>query len=84
MFRPSLPPSRNRTIRYRSPIVDAVTTLLGVDDQIGTAERDALIDYLTDGAGPSASVDLNDSTLRDRKLNGLVATVLQSPIYQLH
>ena len=65
-------------------IVDAVTTLLGVDDQIGTAERDALIDYLTDGAGPSTSVDLNDSTVRDRKLNGLVATVLQSPIYQLH
>jgi uncharacterized protein (DUF1800 family) len=65
-------------------IVDAVTMLLGVDDQIGSAERDALIDYLTDGAGPGASVDLSDTTLRDRKLNGLVATVLQSPIYQLH
>jgi len=67
-------------------IVDAVTTLLGVDDQItvGSPERAALIDYLTDGAGPSASVDLNDPTVRDRKLNGLVATVLQLPIYQLH
>src|SRR5215472_14722606 len=39
-------------------IVDAVTTLLGVDDQItvGSPGRAALIDYLTDGAGPSASV----------------------------
>jgi uncharacterized protein (DUF1800 family) len=65
-------------------IVDAVTTLLGIDDQIGSAERDAVIDYLTDGAGPSATVDLADDDLRERKLNGLVATVLQSPIYQLH
>lgn len=65
-------------------IVDAVTGLLGVDDQIGSAERDALIDYLTDGVGPSATVDLTNYDVRERKLNGLVATVLQSPIYQLH
>jgi len=66
-------------------IVDAVTALLGVDDQIGVDERNALIAYLTDGTGgSSASVDLSDETLRNRKLNGLVATVLQSPIYQLH
>jgi uncharacterized protein (DUF1800 family) len=65
-------------------IVDAATTLLGVDDQIGTVERDALVDYLTDGVGPSATVDLSDLDLRNRKLNGLVATILQSPIYQLH
>jgi uncharacterized protein (DUF1800 family) len=65
-------------------IVDAVTDLLGVQDQIGSAERDALIDYVTDGAGPSATVDLNDELVRSRKLNGLVATVVQSPAYQLH
>jgi uncharacterized protein (DUF1800 family) len=66
-------------------IVDAVTALLGVDDQISTAERDALIAYLTDGTGTeTTAVDLSDETLRKRKLNGLVATVLQSPIYQLH
>ncbi|MGH7786416.1 MAG: DUF1800 domain-containing protein [Candidatus Binatia bacterium] len=65
-------------------IVDAVTTLLGVDDQISGAERSALILYLTDGAGPGASVDLSDDQVRFRKLGGLVATVLQSPIYQLH
>jgi len=66
-------------------IVDAVTALLGVDDQISSTERDALIAYLTDGAGGSSTpVDLTDEALRNRKLNGLVATVLQSPIYQLH
>ena len=67
-------------------IVDSVTTLLGVFDQLNATERDALIDYLTDGAGPGASVDLQeqDGATRKRKLNGLVATVLQSPAYQLH
>jgi hypothetical protein len=60
--------------------------LLGVDDYFsaGSAERTALIDYLTDGAGEGASVDLGDEVVRARKLNGLVATVLQSPVYQLH
>lgn len=67
-------------------IVDAVTALLGVDDYFnaGSAERTALIDYLTDGAGAGASVDLGDEVVRASKLNGLVATVLQSPVYQLH
>lgn len=66
-------------------IVDAVTDLLGVQDQISSAERDALIAYLTDGVGdPNTTVTLTDDLVRDRKLNGLVATVLQSPAYQLH
>ena len=65
-------------------IVDAVTELLGVNDQLTTAERDELIDYLTDGAGPLASIDLTDYDVRNSKLNGLVAMVLQSPAYQLH
>jgi uncharacterized protein (DUF1800 family) len=65
-------------------IVDAVTTLLGVYDQIGVTERNALIDYLTDGGGPSTPVTLSDEAVRNRKLCGLVATVLQSPAYQLH
>jgi hypothetical protein len=74
------------TLTDPGDIVDAVTALLGVDDYftVGSAARDALIDYVTDGAGSGASVDLSDETLRDRKLNGLVATVLQSPAYQLH
>jgi hypothetical protein len=65
-------------------VVDAVTDLLGVQDQISAAERTALIDYLTDGAGAGATVDLADEAVRSRKLNGLVATVLQSPAYQMH
>jgi hypothetical protein len=66
-------------------IVDAVIQLLGVDDYIvpGSAEHTALINYLTD-SGANPSIDLTDETVRNRKLNGLVATVLQSPIYQLH
>lgn len=65
-------------------IVAAVTSLLGVDDQFTGAEIDALIMYLTDGVGASATVDLTDYDTRNRKLNGLVATVMQSPAYQLH
>jgi uncharacterized protein (DUF1800 family) len=64
-------------------IVDAVTDVLGVTDQLTPAERAALVDYLTDhGAHPS--LDLNDYDVRNTKLNGLFALVLQSPAYQLH
>lgn len=82
----SFRPDRLIDLRLTDPgqIVDAVATLLGVDDQLGTAERAALIGYLTDGAGPSATLDLLDPDVRGRKLNGLFATVLQSPLYQLH
>jgi uncharacterized protein (DUF1800 family) len=65
-------------------IVDAVTDLLGVTDQLTSAERDALIDYLTDGEGAGAGINLRDEEVRDEKLNGLVALVLQSPAYQVH
>ena len=64
-------------------IVLQVTDLLGVTDQLTTAEKDALRDYLTDGGPPNTPIDLNDFDYRDMKLNGLVALVLQSPAYQL-
>jgi uncharacterized protein (DUF1800 family) len=64
-------------------IVDTATTLLGVYDQLEPTERTALITYLTDN-GASPTIDLQDSETRNRKLNGLVATILQSPTYQLH
>lgn len=64
-------------------VVDAVTALLGVGDDVSSAERDVLIDYLTDGS-PAAPVDLTDYTTRDKKLTGLVGLVLQSPAYQVH
>jgi uncharacterized protein (DUF1800 family) len=82
----SFRPERLFTMSETNPgdIVDAVTDLLGVKDQISSADRDALIDYLTNGAGAGASVNLLDDELRDEKLNGLVAIALQSPAYQLH
>ena len=65
-------------------VVDAVTALLGVQESFGpvSAERTALIAYLTDGAG--GDVDFSDFGTRDMKLNGLVGLVLQSPAYMLH
>ena len=65
-------------------IVKQVTDLFGVTDQITTAAHDALVSYLTDGGPPSTPIDLNEYDTRNRKLNGLVALVLQSPAYQLH
>jgi hypothetical protein len=41
-----------------------------------------LIDYLTDG-GVNPTLNLNDFDVRNRKLHGLFALVLQSPAYQL-
>ncbi len=59
-------------------IVDAVTSVLGIDDQITTADRNACIAYLD-----APSLDLNDYDIRNRKLHGLFCVLLQSPIYQL-
>ncbi|MBI3785658.1 MAG: DUF1800 domain-containing protein [Deltaproteobacteria bacterium] len=60
-------------------IVQAVTDLLGVTDQLTATEITKLVEYL--GAGP---IDLHDYDTRNRKLNGLFGLVLQSPAYQLH
>jgi uncharacterized protein (DUF1800 family) len=65
-------------------IVDEVTTLLGVVDDISSAERNALIDYVSDGGSAQTTLDLTDYDTRNAKLNGLVALVLQSPAYQVH
>ena len=64
-------------------IVDAVADVLGVQDQLTAAERTTLVDYLTDH-GLTPSIDLNDSDVRNTKLHGLFALVMQSPAYQLH
>jgi uncharacterized protein (DUF1800 family) len=63
-------------------IVDAVLEVLGIPDQIDTTERTALIDYLTDG-GLSPTLNLFDEQVRNDKLHGLFALVIQSPAYQL-
>ncbi len=64
-------------------IVNAVTDVLGVTDQLTAADQAALTNYLTDG-GAMPSIDLTDSDTRNRKLNGLFGLVLQSPAYQLY
>jgi uncharacterized protein (DUF1800 family) len=70
-------------------IVDSVTKVLGVFDRVSAGERQALIDYMTDGDGGPGSTPfppngLNDQDYRNRKLNGLFALVLESPAYQVH
>jgi uncharacterized protein (DUF1800 family) len=64
-------------------VVDAVTDLLGVTDDLTTAERNALIDYLTDGS-PATPVNLTDYETREKKVSGLLGLVMQSPSYHVH
>ncbi|MBM4267710.1 MAG: DUF1800 domain-containing protein [Deltaproteobacteria bacterium] len=64
-------------------IVDLVTDVLGIVDQVTPAEHQIFVDYLTDdGANPT--IDLRDYEIRNTKLHGLFALVMQSPAYQLH
>lgn len=67
------------TLTDPGDIVDAVTALLGVKEDLLPAERSALVAYL--GAAP---VNLSDFTTLDKKLRGLIGLVAQSPAYQLH
>lgn len=64
-------------------IVDAVVDSLGIPDQVSVNERQIYVDYLTDG-GAHPLLDLNDDGVRNTKLHGLYALVMQSPAYQLH
>ncbi len=64
-------------------VVDAVSGLLGVTADLTPAERDAMIDYLTDGS-PASPVNLTDYETRERKVSGLLCLVMQSPAYQVH
>ena len=65
-------------------IVDAVIDLFEVTDQFTAAERQALVDYLTDnGAVASLNIKTNEHD-REVKLHGLFALVMQSPQYNLH
>jgi len=49
-----------------------------------TADRDAMIDYLTDGGPPNTPIDLDDFTTRRVKLHGLFGLLLMSPAFQVH
>jgi hypothetical protein len=63
-------------------IVDAALASLAMTDRFTSAERDSLIDYLTDN-DPGQPVDLTDEQVRHTKLRGLYGLILQSPHYQL-
>ena len=64
-------------------IVNAVTDLLGVTHHLSSAERQALVDYLTDN-GLNPTIDLHDADVQQVKLRGLFALVIESPAYQVH
>lgn len=64
-------------------IVTAAAAALGIDDQLTAAEQTVLVNYLTD-SGLHPSVNLNDEDIRNTKLNGLFALLMQSAAYQLH
>ena len=64
-------------------ILNGVTDVLGITDQLTASERNILVDYLTDG-GTNPTLDLTDYDVRNTKLHGLFALVMQSPAYQLH
>lgn len=74
----------NPALTDPAQIVDAVTELLGVKDDLSTAARQALIDYLGPGPIEWTDDDPNGWDTRNEKIHGLFTLVLQSPYYQLH
>lgn len=82
-FRPTRMKFVDITLTDPGAIVDAAAKYLGIKDQLTTGDRDALISYLTDG-NPGATVNLTDYTVRNTKLHGLFALLLESPAYQIH
>lgn len=58
-------------------IVDTVTDILGVTDQLTDAEQQALVTYV------GGSLDLTNTNDVNIKLHGLFGLVLESPAYQL-
>jgi len=84
-FRPEKLPAIKALMKFgpaTAPvIVDTATGILGITDQLSADERSVLIDYL---GGNAAVLDLADYDLRNTKLHGLFALLLQTPVYQLH
>jgi hypothetical protein len=64
-------------------IIDAAAAVLGVQDHLRSEDKTALRTYLTDG-GANPTLDLFDYDVRNTKLHGLFALIMQSPAYQLH
>jgi hypothetical protein len=70
------------TLADPDAILDAVLDVLDVGHQVSSSERAALRAYLTDG-GTVTSIDLQDEFVRNTKLHGLFALVMQCPALQV-
>jgi uncharacterized protein (DUF1800 family) len=66
-----------------SAVVDGVTDVMGITDQLTAGERTVLINYLTDN-GTTPAINLQDYDVRNTKLHGLFALVMQTAAYQVH
>ena len=69
-------------------VVTAVIDACGVKDLFTTAEVGVFINYLKDAnqsetPDPDATLGLHDHDVRNRKLNGFFALVLESPAFQI-
>ncbi len=62
-------------------LVDTASGILGITDQLSSQERDVFLDYL---GGAAAVLDLEDYDVRNTKVHGLFALMLQCPTYQVH
>ena len=63
-------------------ILNAAADVLGISGDLTANEASILESYLTDG-GAAPSLDLNDDDVRNRKLHGLFALLMQTAAYQL-
>ncbi len=64
-------------------IVDAVLDACRMTGRFTTDETAALVDYLSDGQGNNAMIDLQSQAVRERKLSGLFGLVLTTAQNQL-
>ena len=71
------------TLTDPTAILNAVTDVLGITDQLTSTDHGWLVSYLTEN-GANPTIDLTDYDTRNSKLNGLFALLLQSPVYQTH
>ena len=65
-----------------SDILAAATDVLGITGDLTAGEQSTLVTYLTD-SGWHPTLDLNDYDVRNEKLHGLFALLMQTPAFQL-
>jgi uncharacterized protein (DUF1800 family) len=79
-FRPEKLIDKNLT--DPAAIADATIEALGLTGQFTAADVSEFVDYLSDN-GAVTSLDLSDYDVRNTKLHGVFALVMQSPAFQL-